>query len=232
MEPVPHAKPGETGRSGSDAVQVPWVSDSPHPGEAPVAMRSDSPAPATAVTPPRVVPHSVPHADHTRLWIIGAISLVAVAAAAWFGIPFVYRAINTVSTDDAYVNGHVTFVAPRVSGQVVDVRVDDNYKVHKGQIIVQLDKRPYEVIRDAKRAARDVAKANVTVAEDQVRAEIGQVRANRFKLQHAIEDVKNQIAILRANVAALETAKAKLARAEADYKRRSKDPRDEPGSHQ
>src|SRR3954471_4128203 len=27
-------------------------------------------------------------------------------------------ALNTISTDDAYVNGHVTFVAPRVAGQV------------------------------------------------------------------------------------------------------------------
>ena len=35
-----------------------------------------------------------------------------------FLVPWVETALNTVSTDDAYVNGHVTFVAPRVAGQV------------------------------------------------------------------------------------------------------------------
>jgi membrane fusion protein, multidrug efflux system len=162
---------------------------------------------------------SAPHHGNRRRRVIIAISLIVLAAALYYGIPFAHRVLNTVSTDDAYVNGHVTFVAPRVPGQVVEVLVDDNDRIHKGDVLVRLDRQPYQVTVDAKRAARDVAKTNVTVTEDQVRATIGQIRANKFKLQHAIEDVKNQIALLRANVAALETAKAKSARADADYKR-------------
>ena len=48
---------------------------------------------------------------------------------------------------------------------------------------------------------------------------IATTRAARFKMDHAVEDVDNQIALLKANVAALETAKAKLALADANYKR-------------
>ena len=48
---------------------------------------------------------------------------------------------------------------------------------------------------------------------------VAQARANRFKLEHAIEDVNNQVAVLRANVAALQTAEARQARAKADYDR-------------
>src|SRR5690348_5900903 len=44
-------------------------------------------------------------------------------------IPWVVTAFRTVSTDDAYVNGHVTFVASRVDGQVVHVLVDDNNRI-------------------------------------------------------------------------------------------------------
>jgi membrane fusion protein (multidrug efflux system) len=144
----------------------------------------------------------------------GALGLVALAAALYFGVPIVQRALNTVSTDDAYVNGHVTFVAARVPGQVdVDgVLVDDNYRVKKGQVLVRLDPKPYEVIVEAKQAAYDVAKADLVVAEDDVRAMIGKARSARFKLQHAIEDVDNQVALLQANV-------AKLNRADNDYKR-------------
>ena len=55
-------------------------------------------------------------------------------------LPRAITAFKTESTDDAYVNGHVTFVAPRVPGQVVRVLVDDNNRVRKGHLIVQLDK--------------------------------------------------------------------------------------------
>jgi membrane fusion protein, multidrug efflux system len=156
---------------------------------------------------------------HLRRIALIVIIVLAVGLGAHYLVPWAITALNTVSTDDAYVNGHVTFVAPRVPGQVSKVLIDDNDRVRKGDVIVQLDKRPNEVIVEAKRAAREVAQADVISAQDQVRGIIGQVRANRFRLEHAIEDVKNQIALLRANVAALDTAKAKLARAQADYQR-------------
>jgi membrane fusion protein, multidrug efflux system len=54
------------------------------------------------------------------------VAIFAVALLLFFGIPQLIRAFNTVSTDDAYVNGHVTFVAPRVSGQVARLLVEDN----------------------------------------------------------------------------------------------------------
>ena len=50
--------------------------------------------------------------------LVGALVIAALAAVLYFGIPHVQRSLNTVSTDDAYVNGHVTFVAARVPGQV------------------------------------------------------------------------------------------------------------------
>ena len=69
--------------------------------------------------------------------------------------------METVSTDDAYVNGHVTFVAPRVAGQVSRVLVDDNDRVKKGDLLVQLDKEPYQVQVDIKKAAVVNAEADL-----------------------------------------------------------------------
>jgi len=67
------------------------------------------------------------------LGVIGAVVLIVL------GIPRIIHALNTVSTDDAYVNSHVTFVAPRVIGQVARVLVDDNYRVKMGDVLVELD---------------------------------------------------------------------------------------------
>ena len=83
----------------------------------------------------------------------------------YFLVPWVDTALSTVSTDDAYVNGHVTLVAPRVSGQVMKVLVDDNQRVKKGDLLVQLDKEPFQVQVSLKRAAVRVAEANLAAAE-------------------------------------------------------------------
>ena len=128
-------------------------------------------------------------------------------------------ALNTVSTDDAYVNGHVTFVAPRVAGHVSRVLVDDNYRVKEGDVLVELDPEPYQVQVAIKKAAVNAAQTDLAAAQAQVRGQVAQARANRFKLEHAIESVDNQIALLRTNVAALESKKAALMRAQADFKR-------------
>src|SRR5438128_1769236 len=88
-----------------------------------------------------------------RLWILLGLGLIVLAVIARFAGPMVLTALNTVSTDDAYVNGHVTFVAPRVAGQVMKVLVDDNYRVKKGDLLVELDKEPYQVQLAIKQAA-------------------------------------------------------------------------------
>ena len=49
-----------------------------------------------------------------------------IVAGGYFLVPLTVRAFTTISTDDAYVNGHVTMVAARVPGQVIEVLVDDN----------------------------------------------------------------------------------------------------------
>jgi membrane fusion protein, multidrug efflux system len=151
-----------------------------------------------------------------RYLLIGVIVVLVLAIV---GIPWIKQALNTVSTDDAYVNGHVTFVAARVPGQVSKVLVDDNYRVKKGDLLVQLDKEPYEVEVAIKQAAVDIAKAKLQVAEASVRSVEAKARSQHWALQNAIEDVQNRIALLHAKVAALDKNKADLKFAEAELER-------------
>jgi membrane fusion protein (multidrug efflux system) len=147
------------------------------------------------------------------------LAVVGLAVGAYYLVPWVITALNTASTDDAYVNGHVTFVAPRVTGQVTRVLVDDNYRVKKGDLLVQLDKEPYQVQVAIKKAAVVLAEADLAAANAQVRGEVAAARANRFRLQHAIEDVNTQIANLRAAVATLTSRRATLELARSNLRR-------------
>jgi membrane fusion protein (multidrug efflux system) len=117
------------------------------------------------------------------------------------------------------VNGHVTFVAARVRGQVSRVLVDDNNRVQQGDLLVQLDKEPFQDAVAVKQAAVDTAKANLVAATAMVRGIEAEARGRRWQLQRAIEDVGNQIALLRARVAALDKNKAALTLAQLDFDR-------------
>lgn len=186
-----------------------------------VAVAEGSPPhPQAAVAAPPAAPSSAPHT--ARKWLLRAAAVIGLVVAAYWFVPWLMLTLATVSTDDAYVNSHVTFVAPRVAGQVKEVLVDDNMRVKKGSVLVRLDKVPYQVQVAIKKAAVDTAEADLVAAKAQVRAAVAQARANRFKLQHAIEDVKNQVANLHANVATLKSRQASLSLARANLRRREK----------
>jgi membrane fusion protein (multidrug efflux system) len=136
-----------------------------------------------------------------------------------FGIPWVEEMLNTVSTDDAYVNGHVTFVAPRVAGQISRVLVDNNNRVRKGDLLAELDKEPFRVAVSEKQAAVDTAKANLGTATAAARAVEAQAMSQRWNLQRAVEGVDSQVALLHARVAAIEKSKAALVLAQLQFDR-------------
>ena len=132
------------------------------------------------------------------LWAAGAVLLLLVLVVS---VPWVVSALTTVSTDDAYVGGHVTFVAPRVPGQVARVQVDDNNRVRTGDLLVELDKEPYKVDVKIAEAAVVAAQADLVAAQAEVRGLEGLARSQRFALAHASEELHNRVAeIGRAHV--------------------------------
>ncbi|MEQ5842051.1 HlyD family secretion protein [Paraburkholderia acidicola] len=112
-------------------------------------------APADIAKPARRIPWML-------LAIVTVVVVVAVAVSYWF---IVGRFIE--STDDAYVGGDVTVMAPKVNGFVTDVLVKDNQYVHANQVLIRLDSRDY----DARLAQADaeVASAQASVTELQAR---------------------------------------------------------------
>jgi membrane fusion protein, multidrug efflux system len=150
------------------------------------------------------------------MWIAGGALLLL---ALYEAIPWAITAFRTESTDDAYVNGHVTFVAPRVPGQVVRVLVDDNNRVRKGSLLVQLDKEPYQVKVEIAQAALTVAQAGIVTAQAKVRGLESLARSQRFDLANAMHNLNNQVADLHSKVDSLQGANATLIKTQADFGR-------------
>ena len=66
------------------------------------------------------------------------------------------------STDDAYVGGNVTVIAPEVSGFIARLAVDDNQQVHAGDLLIQLDDRDYQAALAKAEAAVAIQLATLT----------------------------------------------------------------------
>src|SRR5438067_115376 len=154
--------------------------DSHPPPAGDLALPDHRSADQAADPPPVTLPQASGAPSHP--WRRGLLWAGAVAGLALGGYalaPTVKTMMETVSTDDAYVNGHVTYVAPRVVGQVSLVLVDDDDRVSKGDLLVQLDPEPYQVQVDLKKAAVANADADVRAAEAQVRGILAQARIQR-----------------------------------------------------
>jgi membrane fusion protein (multidrug efflux system) len=86
-----------------------------------------------------------------------------------------------VTTDDAFIDGHVSQVSAQISGRVIRLAVDDNQAVQAGQLLVQIDPRDMQVRVDQLVAQRDQAAAELTQARATVgvrEADIAQDAAN------------------------------------------------------
>ncbi len=174
-----------------------------------------------AQAPPgsRPVPPAARKSSRSRKLLAGVLGVAVLAGLVAFGIPWVKEMLSTASTDDAFVNGHVTFVAPRVAGQISRVLVDDNNRVRAGELLVALDKEPYRVALAERQAAVDTAKADLQAATAAVRGVEAEARSRRWNLQRAVQDVDNQVALLHARVAAVEKGKAALTLAQLEFDR-------------
>jgi membrane fusion protein (multidrug efflux system) len=205
------------GKQSADSDESTRTDAGPEAGEAAsVEQGSKSPQGDSSSQP-------VPPAHHRPAWmrtlLVGVLAALGLAAIWVYGVPWIQLTLNTVSTDDAFVNGHVTFVAARVGGQIARVLVDDNNPVHKGDILAQLDKEPLQDAVAEKRAAVDIAKADLVAATVTVRGVEAQARSLRWKLQYAIDDVDNRVAQLHSRVAALDKSNATLKLAQTEFAR-------------
>jgi membrane fusion protein (multidrug efflux system) len=128
-----------------------------------------------------------------RQWLTGLAALLGVLGALTYGYRWWTIGRFIERTDDAYVGGEVTVIAPKVAGFIAQVAVTDNQSVRAGDLLVRLDDRDY-------RAA--LSRAEAAVAGEQ--ATLTNLDAMR-RLQQAV------IAQARAGIAAAdaETVRAR-----------------------
>lgn len=90
---------------------------------------------------------SKPRLSLKRVALLGLACILVLATAGygyyWWTIDRFFE-----STDDAYVGGDVTPIAPHIAGFISEIPVADNQLVHAGQLLVRLDDRDVRAVVD------------------------------------------------------------------------------------
>jgi membrane fusion protein, multidrug efflux system len=118
------------------------------------------------------------HRRRTALLIFAGVVAIALCG----GYLYVRHQRTFVSTDDAFVEGTVHMIAPRVGGAVLRVAVDDNAAVRAGNLLVELDPEPFQVALAEAEAGLEAVRR----AADAARAALEEARATTGRLDAAV----------------------------------------------
>lgn len=161
--------------TGDDAdITVPVPTDSHD--EPPAAQAATSPTSQSVPEPPPKVIR--PSLRSVLLMVVVTLVGIAMILRAWHLWPF---ATPVMTTDNAYVRGAVTVLAPQVNGYVTEVLVKDFDYVKAGQPLIRIDARTYAASVEQAEASRANAVAQLDNAEQtqaQNKASLGAARAN------------------------------------------------------
>lgn len=129
-----------------------------------------------------------------------AIALVVAIIAVVAAIAYYLHSRSFVSTDNAFIEGSIVQVSPRVPGQVVKVHVTDNQRVRKGDLLVEIDARDYELkVAETKARLLD-AQARLSSAQSSVDLTSDVTDATLVQASAALEAARNQIDVLKARL--------------------------------
>jgi membrane fusion protein (multidrug efflux system) len=84
------------------------------------------------------------------------------------GVIYWLHARHYVSTDDAYIDGHVSPISPQVPAPIRVLHITDNQFVEPGDLMVELDPTDYQVALDQSKAQVAAARGRLAQAQAQV----------------------------------------------------------------
>jgi membrane fusion protein, multidrug efflux system len=127
--------------------------------------------------------------------MIGGVVLI-VGFAAWF----YFTGGRYESTEDAYVNAARVAISTNVPGRVVELRVHDNQRVRKGDLLFKLDDRPFQLKVDEARAKLSNAKLQVEALKATYRQKQSELRSAEDTLAYEKRESERQTRLLSSGI--------------------------------
>src|ERR1700756_4590957 len=100
------------------------------------------------------------------------VSVAIVAAALLLGLIVLWRSGHKPRTDDAEVFANLIGIAPQVEGPIVELKVQQNQIVKRGDLLFAIDPRPYEYELEKAESAQSALESQISDEERRIAAEV------------------------------------------------------------
>jgi hypothetical protein len=124
------------------------------------------------------------------------ISLASIGAAAYSAYLVDQNISRNPRTEDAQVRANVIGVAPQVGGTITQIYVKDNQLVHKGDLLFELDSRPYAAEAEKAKAQLALTELEIQAYKDQITAAEAELRQSQAKAAYAVDYAKRVQALV------------------------------------
>jgi multidrug efflux system membrane fusion protein len=122
-------------------------------------------------------------------WIGRVFAFVALAVATLLGVVAVVRLDRRPRTQDAFLYADSTGIVPEVSGLISAVHLRENQRVAKGDLLVEIEREPYEHRVAQARAEVSALRAQIALTSRQVTSQSTAAKAARTQIQSAVSQL-------------------------------------------
>jgi membrane fusion protein (multidrug efflux system) len=138
-----------------------------------------------------------PLRQRLRLPLMLAGPLVVAVVATWWYL----TGGRYVSTDDAYVQAARTMISTDIAGRVVAVKVHDNQRVKAGDVLFQLDDRPFKIAVEDATAQLAAARLQITALKSTYQQKLADLKAAEENLTYQQREYDRQRQLAASGVA-------------------------------
>lgn len=163
------------------------------------------------VEPARARPSARPAPRKLVKWGIAAVVLLAAIVA---GVFYWIQSQHYVTTENAYVNANRIDIAAQVSGPIVAIHVRDQQTVKKGELLVEIDPRPYQIAVDSAQAQLELAYQTTSQESAAVAGARAQVTQRQAELRNAQSNERRVRDLIERKLISQQSAEAMITEAE------------------
>ena len=145
------------------------------------------------------------------------ISVAIAVAAALLGLLALYRANHYPRTDDAEVFANFIGIAPQVDGPIVRLNVRDNQFVRKGDLLFEIDERPYQYALERALSEQAALEGQITDEQRRIAALVSAVSVSQAGIHSSQSDVNRWAAAVDQSRADVSNAEQGVNRAKAEW---------------
>ncbi len=127
----------------------------------------------------------MPHSTKSKWYLKHKVTLLLATGVVFLSLYVIWHTDKAPRTDDAYAYADSINVSSEVSGRIIDLSVKDNQHVRKGDLLMQIDPRPFQNALDKANANLDTLNHEIELTQRTVNAQIANADVAKANIERA-----------------------------------------------